>query len=325
MLYSSFSFHLKSPALILIHGKLFPFSFSFSASLFLSHVFRLKSIKYKTVVKNLRLATKYSFNVKVQSIGDEAAKLSRTNDMGRSIGQTIVVPTKSFAATASRCLQDESELVVETGPNFSGFITTDNGACTLDGDPEALQSAYTLHINHKKCGSKINYDDFTVTTVVTVQENSGILTHSSKKFIVKCTFQPDTRTVRARLALPSKKGEADVVADDDYAFDKARNARNQKWFMVDKSALIRKEEYDDAVNTISKFPNDLQSLPHTKHLISEEVFQQQQPRETAPLLKYTSEKLPKLPINFLGLFTLLMTIVFVGVYIMRRAFLEDDD
>lgn len=293
-----------------------------------SSLLRLKSIKYKSVVKNLRLSTKYSFNVKVQHDGE---KSSRSNDMEKSMnntGQSIIVPTKSFAATATKCLQDESELVVETGPNFSGFITTENGVCSMDGDPAASQSAYTLHIDHKKCGSKINYDDFTVTTMVTVQENSGILTHSSKKFIVKCTFQPDTLTVRARLALPRKNGEVDVVADDDFPFDKSRNARHQKWFMVDKSALIRKEEYDDSANMINKFPNDLQSLPQTKFATTEEEFQY---KDASPLLKYTATEhddhleFPKIPVSFLGLFTLLMTIVFLGVYFTRKAFALQQD
>lgn len=296
--------------------------FSFSSVLSFVCTLRLKSIKYKTIVKNLRLATKYSFNVRLQQLDEKSAR--SLNNAANAPGQSIIVPTKSFAATATRCLQDESELVVETGPNFTGFITTDNGACTMAGKPEAQQSSYTLHINHKQCGSQINYDDFTVSTVVTVQENSGILTHSSKKFIVKCTFQPDTLTVRARLALPKKKGEVDVVDDDDLLYDKARNARNQKWRMVDKSSLIRKEEYDDA----ARFPNDLQSLPHTK-IAEEEEFKP--PRETAKLLKYTEDELRyddvKFPINFLGPFTLLMTIVLVGVYFMRNAFLgrpEDD-
>lgn len=303
------------------------FPFSILSSLFfcsLLFVLRLKSIKYKTVVKNLRLATKYSFNVRLQQLDEKSA---RSLNNAAVPSQSIIVPTKSFAATATRCLQDESELVVETGPNFTGFITTENGACTMAGNPEAQQSSYTLHINHKQCGSQINYDDFTVSTVVTVQENSGILTHSSKKFIVKCTFQPDTLTVRARLALPKKKGEVDVVDDDDLLYDKARNARNQKWRMVDKSSLIRKEEYDDE----ARFPNDLQSLPHTK--LAPAVGEQEEfkPRETAKLLKYTEDEMRtddvKFPINFLGPFTLLMTIVLVGVYFMRNAFLgrpEDD-
>lgn len=189
------------------------------------------------------MSTKYSFNVKMFGEDEKSARsddfMKTKNKVGQSI-QSIIVPTKGFSASASKCLPNESEIVVETGPNFSGRISSENGKCFIDGNSDDSTDSYTLHIDHEECGSKISHDDLTVETFITVQENSGILTHSSRKFMVVCTFQPDTLTVRARLALP-KKGEANVIEDDDFWIDRGRSARHQKWQMVDKSALILKE------------------------------------------------------------------------------------
>lgn len=97
------------------------------------------------------------------------------------------------------CLPQESEIEVSTGPYFAGRIaveSADSERCTVDGDPNSPRDTYTLRISHDVCGSKVN--ETTVATFVLVQENLPILTHSTRRFLVLCTYQPDTLTVRAR-------------------------------------------------------------------------------------------------------------------------------
>lgn len=73
--------------------------------------------------------------------------------------------------------------------------------CSVEGDANSSRDTYTLRIDHEECGSSVN--ESTVATFIIVQENLPILTHSTRRFLVLCTFQPDTLTVRAGINLPT--------------------------------------------------------------------------------------------------------------------------
>uniref|UniRef100_A0A182RBR8 ZP domain-containing protein n=1 Tax=Anopheles funestus TaxID=62324 RepID=A0A182RBR8_ANOFN len=171
--------------------------------------------------------------------GDQNAASAALNH-----GQTIIIPTKGFSAHATQCLPHASEIEVETGPYFGGRIAAENGNCGIQGDASSPQESYTMRIDHDKCGSKVSTRDLTVETYITVQENLGILTHSTRRFVVVCTFQPDTLTVRARLALPGKGGAAPVPASEWWPAN-GRNARVRQFNMVDKSSLVLKGTDDE--------------------------------------------------------------------------------
>lgn len=115
-----------------------------------------------------------------------------------------------------------------------------------------------MKIEHDKCGSRVSTGDLTVETFITVQENLGILTHSTRRYLVVCTFQPDTLTVRARLALPGKGGATAV--DPDYWPENGRNGRTRQFKMVDKTSLVLKtnnpESYDDEEAIVSEEENN---------------------------------------------------------------------
>lgn len=103
------------------------------------------------------------------------------------------------SAKASLCLPDVSEVEVATGPYFGGRIAVETSGesdnCAVSGDGTSAREVYTLRIQHKLCGSKVNRT--AVSTFILVQENLPILTHSTRRFLVLCTFQPETLTVRA--------------------------------------------------------------------------------------------------------------------------------
>lgn len=74
------------------------------------------------------------------------------------------------------------------------------------------------------------------------------------RFLVVCTYQPDTLTVRASFSVPGRGGvvgSGSAVSPSDWDTD--RNARNRKFKMVGKSALVLKEDYSD------DFPSEEQS------------------------------------------------------------------
>ncbi|XP_053677506.1 uncharacterized protein LOC128727601 [Anopheles nili] len=198
---------------------------------------------YSLLVKNLRMATKYSFHVQPLAMKSEH-QTTRSTTLSRNQGQTIIIPTKAFSAHATQCLPHASEIEVETGPFFGGRIIAENGNCGIQGDASSPQTFYTMRIDHEKCGSKVSTNDLTVETYITVQENLGILTHSTRRFVVVCTFQPDMLTVRARLALPAKGGSAAVPVPSSTAWwpENGRNARVRQFNMIDKTGLVLKQE-----------------------------------------------------------------------------------
>lgn len=105
------------------------------------------------------------------------------------------------SAKASLCLPDVSEVEVSTGPYFGGKIAVESSdgakseSCSVGGDATSARDTYILRIEHKYCGSTVNRT--TVSTFILVQETLPILTHSTRRFLVLCTFQPETLTVRA--------------------------------------------------------------------------------------------------------------------------------
>lgn len=135
-------------------------------------------------------------------------------------------------------------------------------------------------IDHKKCGSHINYENLTVETFITVQENLGIFTHSTRRFLVICTYQPDTLTVRASFAVPGKGGASPLPSDWDVT---GRNGRGRQFRMVGKNSLVLKENDPDRISSDeieikekeNEFQNNaealLEEIPEEKH--EKEVLQ----------------------------------------------------
>lgn len=166
----------------------------------------------------------------------------------------VVVQISVFskvAAHATKCLPDVSEIEVETGPYFGGKIVAENNNCFTQGNPLDDRSSYSMKIEHDKCGSHVNHETLTVETFITVQENLGILTHSTRRFMVVCTFQPDTLTVRARLALPGRGGVEPVMGTDWWP-ENGRSARERQFKMVNKTALILKESEESLSDSLPK-------------------------------------------------------------------------
>lgn len=103
----------------------------------------------------------------------------------------------------------------------------DGERCAIDGEPNSPRDTYTLRINHTECGSQVNKT--TVATFVLVQENLPILTHSTRRFLVLCTYQPETLTVRAGINLPtghSGRGQAHMTPYDEDNYLGGRTGRN---------------------------------------------------------------------------------------------------
>ncbi|CAK1602965.1 unnamed protein product [Parnassius mnemosyne] len=163
---------------------------------------------YSTYITGLRMATTYSFEVR--PVQRDARDLADPHSIGSKI---IIVPTKGFSARATQCLPHASEVEVSTGPFFGGRIAVeaaDGGPerCSIQGNPNSAQDAYILRIHHEECGSEVN--ETTVATYVIVQENLPILTHSTRRFLILCTYKPETLTVRAGINLP-KANPGDVL------------------------------------------------------------------------------------------------------------------
>ncbi|RZC37023.1 uncharacterized protein BDFB_006031, partial [Asbolus verrucosus] len=197
---------------------------------------------YSADVKGLRMATTYSFEVK--RAREPAGREDRAEgDKNQNI---IVIPTKGSKAT--QCLPHASEIEVSTGPYFGGRIAVeaaDGERCALDGEADSPRDTYTLRINHTECGSRVN--DTTVATFVLVQENLPILTHSTRRFLVLCSYQPETLTVRAGINLPtghSGRGQAHMAEDDNYLGRRGRNFRMGR--LLQKPEALVKEDVASA-------------------------------------------------------------------------------
>ncbi|XP_063902376.1 uncharacterized protein LOC135122053 [Zophobas morio] len=199
---------------------------------------------YTADVKGLRMATTYSFEIKKAK--EQGEREDRAGD--DKYQNIIVIPTKGFSAKATQCLPDASEIEVSTGPFFGGRIAVeaaDGERCALDGDVTSPRDIYTLRINHTECGSQVN--ETTVATFVIVQENLPILTHSTRRFLVLCSYQPETLTVRAGINLPtghSGRGQAHMAPvpyeEDNSLGRRGRNLRTGR--LLQKPEALVKEE-----------------------------------------------------------------------------------
>ncbi|XP_054283418.1 uncharacterized protein LOC129000482 [Macrosteles quadrilineatus] len=209
---------------------------------------------YSVIVNGLRMATNYSFEVQPREsrrtrfyVQPPASAPWNLNPAA----ERIVVTTKGFSARASLCLPTASEVEVWTGPYFSGRIAVEvaagvPGPCSVDGDPTSPQDSYTLRIDHDLCGSKVNRT--AVETFILVQENLPILTHSTRRFLVLCTFQPETLTVRAGLNLPhtSNGVTSPEAAEVDNQVHEHNNVHASALQLSDESARAYAEQVSEA-------------------------------------------------------------------------------
>ncbi|KAF5298390.1 hypothetical protein FQR65_LT01168 [Abscondita terminalis] len=198
-------------------------------------------------IGGLRMATKYSFEVRPQK--ENGSREDRAE--GDNSENILIMPTKGFSARATQCLPHASVIEVSTGPYFRGRIAVeaaDGERCALDGEPNSPRDIYTLKIDHEKCGSQVN--ETTVGTFVLVQENLPILTHSTRRFLVLCSFQPETLTVRAGISLPTNtlgRGHSDAIAfeEGDNYMRRSRHLRPARLLqgpdVIDKKDEIKQE------------------------------------------------------------------------------------
>ncbi|CAL4067117.1 unnamed protein product, partial [Meganyctiphanes norvegica] len=158
----------------------------------------------------------HQYSPKAEDQGDvQQRQTSRARAM-----REIVVTTKGFSARATNCLAESSVVEVETGPYFNGKISvehTEKPACATEGDRKSAKTSYMLTISHKVCGSEIK--ETSISTIITVQENRDILTHSTRRFVVVCNYVPETFTVRAGVSLPEENAEDDLVPVDNTVFE----------------------------------------------------------------------------------------------------------
>ncbi|KAH8419455.1 hypothetical protein KR222_002614, partial [Zaprionus bogoriensis] len=211
---------------------------------------------FAAAVDNLRMATRYSFHVRpVPAQQQRLRGVSRAradfqeNEIesaaaGQMAGQSIIIPTKGFSAHATQCLAHASEIEVETGPYFGGRIVVDGGDCGLKGNAQDPADRYTMRIDHKLCGSLVKPETNTVETFITVQENLGIFTHSTRRFVVVCSYQSGIQTVRASFTVPGKHAgvAAAVEPNDPFQPDEERLGRELRHMRyVNRSELVLRE------------------------------------------------------------------------------------
>lgn len=82
----------------------------------------------------------------------------RSSTLSPSSPSNLVAETKGFAAEATRCLADVSEVVVNTGRYFGGRISVEDSQdprCRLLGNRSSEQTSYLFRIDHAACRSKL--------------------------------------------------------------------------------------------------------------------------------------------------------------------------
>ncbi|XP_034100941.1 uncharacterized protein LOC117565774 [Drosophila albomicans] len=213
---------------------------------------------FAAAVDNLRMATRYSFHIRPvqpRRLRSSSARADfhdeneiesggATAAASHLPGQSIIIPTKGFSAHATQCLAHASEIEVETGPYFGGRIVVDGGDCGIKGNANDPADKYTMRIDHKLCGSMVKPETNTVETFITVQENLGIFTHSTRRFVVVCSYQSGIQTVRASFTVPGKNSgvAAAVEQNDPFQPDDERLGRELRQMRyVNKSELVLKE------------------------------------------------------------------------------------
>uniref|UniRef100_A0A1B0A498 ZP domain-containing protein n=1 Tax=Glossina pallidipes TaxID=7398 RepID=A0A1B0A498_GLOPL len=262
--------------------------------------------QYEAYIDNLRMATKYRFHIRPQSRRRDIKVTGRSEIFSNEVedfnensnGQTIIIPTKGckcciqekqkdffpktrflVSAQATKCLPHASEIVVETGPYFAGKIVVDGGKCGIKGNPEDPRDAYTMRIEHQTCGSLVKPETNTVETFITVQENLGIFTHSTRRFVVVCSYQSGMQTVRASFSVPGKGGVAAVEHSNDDEDRKGRLLQPPKF--VDKSELVLKENNDEDLSSVTTEKNEANE---TEALVKEIENHSLQANETETII-----------------------------------------
>lgn len=131
---------------------------------------------------------------------------------------------------------------METGPFFAGKIMVENSDCVIEGDATSPQDTYTMQIDHQRCGSHVFHNNLTVVTTVVTQENQGIFTHSTRRFLVVCSYQHDMLTVRASFMVPGKGGAQADTSPEWQKIGQSRGARERQFKLVGRNALVLKGE-----------------------------------------------------------------------------------
>lgn len=116
----------------------------------------------------------------------------------------------------------------------------ENSDCIIEGDPASPQSTYTMQIDHGRCGSQVFHNNLTVVTTVVTQENQGIFTHSTRRFLVVCSYQSEMLTVRASFLVPGKGG-VETSPEWQRIAQPSRNARERQFKLVGRNALVLKD------------------------------------------------------------------------------------
>nr|XP_045582760.1 uncharacterized protein LOC123745803 [Procambarus clarkii]XP_045582761.1 uncharacterized protein LOC123745803 [Procambarus clarkii]XP_045582762.1 uncharacterized protein LOC123745803 [Procambarus clarkii] len=158
--------------------------------------------QFEVVIKGLRMATNYTLEVTPVLASDPPSVHHE--------GQELAIRTKGFSARATMCLANSSVVEVETGPYFGGKISvegTEDPLCRTEGVRDSSTTTYQLKIDHDRCGSQVH--NTSVMTFILVQENLPILTHSTRRFLVMCSYIPETFTVRAGVSLPEDSNNLD--------------------------------------------------------------------------------------------------------------------
>jgi len=192
----------------------------------IDRLIRLNRNTFEASIYDLRMLTNYTFSVKAEYDANPHVSgwevspyhtiysknptdpyrphTESDGSDGQDFYRNVIVETKSFSAKTSRCLANTSDVVVNTGPYFSGKITVEYASdhrCSVYGNRSSGQNVYTLTILHDVCGSKI-INNSRIETMVMVHENREILTHNSRRFLVVCNFVPETYTLTASVAVP---------------------------------------------------------------------------------------------------------------------------
>ncbi|KFM82519.1 hypothetical protein X975_03319, partial [Stegodyphus mimosarum] len=162
---------------------------------------------YEATLYGLRMLTNYT--VSVQPMEDQSRVVSSDTNGRREklhASERLTIRTKGFSAYATNCLANSSDIVVHSGPYFGGKITVEGSSderCSVYGNRSSPQDTYTLKINHRICGSKM-VNGSRIDTVVVVHESSTVVTHNSRRFLVQCTFLPETFTIKAAFNVPQE-------------------------------------------------------------------------------------------------------------------------
>ncbi|XP_027195939.1 uncharacterized protein LOC113790465 [Dermatophagoides pteronyssinus] len=213
---------------------------------------------YQASIYSLRVHTNYSVMVHALNNDDLNDNNDDDNDdqdqdlIKTKHSDAILVSTKSFNARTLRCLANQSEIQVFTGPYFGGRISvegSDNPACLINGDRNNPEDSYNFTINHELCKSK-TIDNVRIETMVMVNENREILTHNSRRYLVICGFDPDKYTLTASVAVPNfllkkfserfrdKTNNSNSIKSEWPILDKRQNPKGRYPVFIERNPLM---------------------------------------------------------------------------------------